>query len=136
MAEAVTTISGRCTECGRRFAAEARSGPRQRVCGAECRLRRRAKRERGRRRAELETSRADERVRQQRRRAKGVEKVHEGPPCHWPPEAHKDLETLEKVDEIVQDALRASLTALRPRLRRILQDFRGGRDQQGVASGG
>jgi hypothetical protein len=111
--------------------AEARSGARQRVCGAGCRRRRRAKHERQRRRRELDANRADERIRQRRRRGKGVEEAR----CHWPPEAHKDWEALDKIDEVVRETLRLSLAALRPRLRRILGDFGSSRVRQGVEAG-
>jgi hypothetical protein len=122
----------RCTECKKRFVASAKSGDDQRTCCEACRLQRRRKLARKRRLKDVEGSRADERVRQARRRACLVEARalaaaglaqaqigSDGGQCHAPASASKSLQLQEEIHQILVGPFRLSRAGFGRELQRI-----------------
>ncbi len=120
-------MTRRCSECRARLVPAATARATQRVCGPECRKRRRARQARRRRYADREASRADERERQklhrERRRAgqapqwpcRGSPELSAGAcsgsgheACHWLASARKCRNLQREVLEIVNRSLRVS----------------------------
>jgi len=109
----------RCTECREWFVPVANAATTQMICGSEdCRRRRRRKLARRRRAADVDASRADERQRQQKRRAGAILAK-----CHAPGEAQKHPEALAKVRQIVDKAIRRSRAGWDQELRRIVRQI-------------
>jgi hypothetical protein len=108
----------RCTECREWFVPEGRTGPKQRVCGDDCRLKRRRKLSRRRRSADVDAFRADERLRQRKHRAEHG-KGHDATVCHAPASVHNGSKALVKVKQIVDKAIRRSRAGLDLELGRI-----------------
>lgn len=107
----------RCTECRKRFTPEVTAQGHQRVCGKDCRCRRRRKLARARRLVALEEQREDDRTRQQKHReATGVGL------CHEPPSDGNSWELLLKLQEIVDKGARLSRAAFLRDARRILRE--------------
>src|SRR5437899_3071390 len=69
----------RCTECRRWFAPAATAATSQRVCGTECRKKRRLRLARARRAERVQEYRVDERERQRERRQRRREAENKGP---------------------------------------------------------
>jgi hypothetical protein len=120
----------RCTECRKRFTPEVTAQGHQRVCGADCRRRRRCKLARARRLGALEEQREDECARQRKHReAMGADV------CHEPPSGGKPWELLLKLEELVDKGARLSRATFLRDARRILREnsmFLGaGRDSAG-----
>ncbi len=112
----------RCTECRQWFTPAVTTGRRQKTCGPGCRLARRRKQARGRRVADLEEHRADERERQRKaREARRGERSAE--PCHAPASPRISAELLMKIHEIVDEAARLSRTGFEQAARRILRQI-------------
>lgn len=113
----------RCTECRKWFIPAVTTGERQKTCGPPCRLARRRKQARARRAADLEGHRAEERARQQVwREARRRERCE--PACHAPDSAQIYRELLEKVRQIVDEAVRLSRTGFERAVRRVLRQTR------------
>ena len=119
----------RCSECRCTFTPSPRARTTQQVCGPGCRAARDRKLARARRRADIEGFRADERRRQQARRADRAEARSVEAPCdrHAPASVAKYSEVQEEVARFVDRVVEASrATLLRdlgrkwPRLREIL----------------
>ena len=106
----------RCTECRKRFTPAVTACGHQRVCGADCRRRRRHKLARSRRGRALEEQREDERARQQKHR----EAAKSGG-CHEPPSDGKSWELLLKLQQIVDKAAYVSRASFRRDALRILR---------------
>jgi hypothetical protein len=107
----------RCTECRKTFTPAARARQHQRVCGEDCRKRRRAKLSRRRRGFDLEGCREDERERQRKHReASGLGG------CHEPASGGKSLELLGKMQQIVDKVVRVSRASFEREIRRILRE--------------
>jgi hypothetical protein len=107
----------RCTECRKWFTPAVTATLHQRVCGQECRRRRRAKLARARRGAALEECREDERVRQRKRR--------EGAPPgarHEPASSGKLLELLGKMQQVVDRVVRLSRASFEREIQRIVRE--------------
>ena len=122
----------RCKECRKGFIASPKSGDRQCTCSEACRLARRRRQARRRRRNDVDGFRADERDRQQNRRARLAEaralSVAErgqgglgatGPQCHAPPSALKSLKVREEIHRILDGPFRLSRAGFGQELRRI-----------------
>ena len=112
----------RCTECREWFVPEGRTGTKQRVCGEDCRRKRRRKLSRRRRRADVDAFRADERLRQRKHRAEHG-KSHDATVCHAPAAGDNGAEALAKVRQIVDKAIRRSRAGLDLELGRITQQI-------------
>jgi hypothetical protein len=106
----------RCTECRTWFSPAVTATKHQRVCGEECRRRRRNKLARQRRRDDLEEQRADERDRQKKRR-----EAAKPDGCHEPPSDGKCADLLLKLQQIVDEAARLSRATFRREAIRILR---------------
>jgi hypothetical protein len=106
----------RCVQCRKRFTAAVTAPAHQRVCGDDCRRRRRNQLARARRDADLAEHREDERARQQKRR----DSLAEGR-CHEPASDDKSRELQRKVGQIVDSALDASRASFRRELGQILR---------------
>lgn len=130
-ARAMATGS-RCKECRKGFIASRKSGDRQCACCEACRLARRRKQARRRRREDVDGFRADERDRQQNRRARlaaaralmvaetgQVELAACGSQCHAPPSALKSLKVQEEIHRILDGPFRMSRAGFGQELRRI-----------------
>jgi hypothetical protein len=107
----------RCTECRKWFTPAVTATLHQRVCGPECRRRRRAKLARARRGSAVEEYREDERERQRKRR--------EGAPpgtCHEPASGGKAAELLGKMQRIVDGVVRLSRATFEREIRRIVRE--------------
>ena len=109
----------RCTECRKRFTPAVTASRHQRVCGKDCRGRRRCKLARGRRLGALEEQREDERGRQQKHR-----EARRLGACHEPPSGGKSWELLLKLQQIVDKAARLSRATFQRDARRILRTTR------------
>jgi len=122
----------RCTECKKRFVASARSGDDQCTCCEACRLQRRRKQARKRRSKDVESFRADERERQERRRACLVEARalgaaavaqaqigSDGGQCHAPASALKSLKVQAEIHRILDGPFRLSRAGFGRELQRI-----------------
>jgi hypothetical protein len=125
----------RCSECGRRYEPEARTGKRQRTCGQECRGKRRGRQATQRRAEEPERFRLAERVRQarcrQRKRAVTGEQA---------PVSRADLpsEVEARIEEMmVQMAARERLSRadFRRQMRRLVAASLGGSGASAAPSG-
>src|SRR5512133_1198191 len=123
---------GRCKECRKGFVASAKSGDRQCTCCEACRLARRRKQARKRRRKDVDGFRADERDRQQNRRARlaesralivagmaQAEMATAGALCHAPASTPKSLTVQEEVHRILDGPFRLSRAGFGQELRRI-----------------
>jgi len=119
-------------ECRKRFIASPKSRDRQRTCCEACRLARRRKQARRRRRKDVDGFRADERDRQQNRRARlarvgsvvvgGSAQVESEPvelDCHAPASALKSLKVQEEIHRILDGPFRLSRAGFGQELRRI-----------------
>jgi hypothetical protein len=125
----------RCSECGRRFDPDPRTGKRQRTCGAECRKKRRGQQASKRRADEPARFREAERARQAKCRLKkgavtGLD----------PPKSRADLpsEVEARIEEMLSEMAARELlsrAAFRREVRRLVVDSLGGRDA-GEAPGG
>lgn len=122
----------RCTECRRGFVASRKSGENQCTCCEVCRLARRRKQARKRRRKDLEGFRADERDRQQNRRARQAEAralavaeatqaefAARGAQCHAPASVLKSLKVQEEIHRILDGPFRLSRAGFERELRRV-----------------
>jgi hypothetical protein len=110
----------RCSECRCSFTPSPRARTTQQVCGPGCRAVRDRKLARARRRADIEGYRADERRRQQARRAeraeaRSVEAPRDG---HVPASAAKHSKMREEFARFVDRAVEASRATLLRDLRR------------------
>jgi hypothetical protein len=108
----------RCCQCRGWYGPKPSAAKTQRTCSKRCRLRRRAKQEKLRRKADLANARADERERQRKHRAR--QRAEEGAD---PPRSQAGLSTklYSVVEEILQElghAHRRSQAGLRRRVRR------------------
>jgi hypothetical protein len=140
----------RCTECRCVFTPSPRAQSTQRVCGPECRAARDRKLARARRRREVDAYRADERGRQQERRAAQAARAAEvragqaeaatpdaaqaravtaGGGCHAPPSASNPSESLDEIVRFVDRRLEVSRASLLRALRRKWPSQRGGRGE-------
>ena len=125
----------RCSECGRRYEPEARTGKRQRTCGQECRSKRRGRQATQRRAEEPERFRLAERARQarcrQRKRAVTGEQA---------PVSRADLpsEVEARIEEMmVQMAARERLSRadFRRQMRRLVAASLGGSGASAAPAG-
>jgi len=107
----------RCTECRKRFTPAVTATLHQRVCGQECRRRRRAKLARARRAAALEECREDERVRQQKHREAAASGAR-----HEPGSGGKSSELLEKMQQVVDRVVRLSRASFEREIRRVVRE--------------
>jgi len=106
----------RCTECRKTFAPAATARLHQRVCGEECRHRRRARLARRRRAADLEACREDECERQRKHRDASVRGS-----CHEPASGRKSAELQGKLQQIVDRVVRLSRATFQREVRRIVR---------------
>jgi hypothetical protein len=107
----------RCTECRKWFTPAVTATLHQRVCGQECRRRRRAKLARGRRGAALKECREDECVRQRKRREAAPAGAR-----HELASGGKSLELLGKMQRIVDKVVRLSRAGFEREIRRIVRE--------------
>ena len=117
----------RCTECRRWFQPPVTAAKSQRVCGAECRRKRRRRLARGRRWKRLQDHRVDERKRQQECRQRRREQEEKGAavpvtgPRHAPPSAPNSADLMVKVLESWDRAQALSRATLRREITTILR---------------
>jgi hypothetical protein len=133
-------MSRRCSECRARFEPSATAAASQRVCGRECRKLRRARLARGRRRAELADSRADEAGRQRlhRERRRVVPEPASRPcrdqplracsgsgavACHEPASRRKQRNLYEEMAQIVDSSIQLSRASFERAAARIEREF-------------
>ena len=109
----------RCTVCRSWYAPAARAKASRRVCGAECRKRRRRRLSRARRAKQVQEYRVDERRRQQECRQRrreagkaGSSEARDGG-CHAPPCSRNAEELLDKVLDSLDRAHAVSRATLR-----------------------
>jgi hypothetical protein len=107
----------RCTECRKWFTPAVTAKQHQRVCGKECRGRRRAKLARSRRAATREDCRADERERQRKHREAAASGA-----CHEPALSGKSSEWLGKMQQVVDKVVRLSRASFEREIRRIVRE--------------
>lgn len=128
----VMLTRARCKECRKGFIASPKLGSRQCTCCEACRLARRRKQARRRRRKDVDGFRADERDRQQERRARlaearalavtemaGAEMAATGAQCHAPASALKSLKVQDEIHRILDGPFRLSRAGFGQELRRI-----------------
>jgi hypothetical protein len=107
----------RCTECRKWFTPAVTATLHQRVCGQECRRRRRAKLARARRGAGLEECRDDERERQRKHREAAAPGRR-----HEPASDGKSPELLGKMQRIVDKVVGLSRASFEREIRRIVRE--------------
>jgi len=116
----------RCSECGRRYEPDLRTGKRQRTCGKECRRERRGRHANQRRAKEPERFRQAERARQARcRQRKRAVTWAEGPVSR----ADLPSEVEARIEEMMAEmAAREKLSRadLRRQVRRLVASSLGG----------
>ena len=132
----------RCTECREWFHAPAAAATSQRVCGAECRKKRRRRLARARRAERLQEYRVDERERQRecrQRRQESEKRAADVTPdarCHAPPSRRNPADLMVKVLESWDMAQAVSRATLRREIAAILRgrDFDSGTEEAAVTA--
>jgi hypothetical protein len=120
--------SKRCTECRAWFRTASSAQETQKVCGPQCRRRRRRRLARRRRSRRVQDYRVDERNRQrqcrERRRGATTPPLATGPPgCHAPASASKCADFVAKMLESWDRAVAMSRASLERRIPIILRDL-------------
>jgi hypothetical protein len=137
----------RCTACGKTVAAARTAGARQKVCGKQCRSKRKRKLARKRRQARVVEYRQDEarRKREQRARQKAAGRpLTAGPerasrqgsePCHAPASAANMPDLGDKVDHVLDAFWQVSRARLREDIERMILPTAGKRPMPPARAG-